>query len=81
MGLYFGSCFLKLFLKIVFKNIKNIILILSKNCSYYPDLIFFIFFIFFRNKKKTLHALHVFLVFHTTQFLALFGVAMKKIVI
>ena len=38
MGL-FGSYFLKLFFKTVFENLKNIILVLSKNRSYSLNLV------------------------------------------
>ena len=40
----FGSCFLKLFLRAVFENTENIILMFFENCSYYLNLVFFIFF-------------------------------------
>ena len=46
----FGSYFLKLFLRIVFENIKKNILILFKNSSCYMNLLFFMF---FRTKKPT----------------------------
>ena len=38
-------------LRIVFENAKNIILVLSKNCSYYLNLVFSMFSMFFRTKK------------------------------
>ena len=50
MGL-FGSYFLKLFFKTVFENLKNIILVLSKNRSYSLNLVFFCVFHVFQNKK------------------------------
>ena len=60
----FGSYFFKLFLKTVFKNIVNLVLILSENRSYSLNLMFFIFFIFFRTKKLiTKYILRVFLIF------------------
>ena len=46
-----GFYFYKLLLKIVYKNIKNIILILFKNCYYYLDLVFFYVFLVFYIKK------------------------------
>ena len=42
----FGSCFLKRFLRTVFENIEN------ENCSYYPNLVFYVFFIKKKKKKK-----------------------------
>ena len=42
-------CFVKLLMRIVFKNIENIILILFENCSYSLNLVFYVFFI---TKKK-----------------------------
>ena len=47
----FDSCFLKLFLKIVFENIENIIFVFSKNYYYYLNLVFYVLSIFFENKK------------------------------
>ena len=47
----FDSCFLKLFLKIVFKNIENIIFVFSKNYYCYLNLVFDVLSIFFENKK------------------------------
>ena len=47
----FGSCFLKLFLRTVFKNIKNTILVLSENCFCYLNLVVSLFFIFFILEK------------------------------
>ena len=44
-------CFVKLLMRIVFKNIENIILILFENCSYSLNLVFYVFFI--TKKKKT----------------------------
>ena len=41
-----------------FENIENTILVFSKNCSYYLNLVFSIFFYVFRNKKtRTKHVL------------------------
>ena len=40
----FGYYFLKLFLRIILKNIENIILMFFKNCFGYPNLVFFMFF-------------------------------------
>ena len=43
----FGSYFLKLFLIIVFENIKNVILMFFENCFCYLNLVFSVFFLFF----------------------------------
>ena len=60
----FGSCFLKLFLRTLFENTENTILVLSKNLSCYLNIMFSVFFYVFQNKKKlgTKHILHVFVV-------------------
>ena len=42
----FCSYFLKLFFKIVFKNIKNIKIVFSKNSFCHPNLMFFILSLF-----------------------------------
>ena len=50
----FGSYFLKLYLlRAFFENIKNTIIIFSKNCSYYLNLLLFMF---FKTKKIGKHA-------------------------
>ena len=47
----FGLCFLKIFLRIIFENINNIILVFSKNRSYYCSFEFGIFLCFSRKKN------------------------------
>ena len=46
----FGFYFLKLFLRIVFENIKNIFLMLFEKCSCYLNLVFYVFSLFFTKK-------------------------------
>ena len=48
----FDSHFLKLFLRIIFENTENTILVFSENFSCSMNLVFFVFFIFFITKKK-----------------------------
>ena len=61
--LMFGSCFLKLFLRTVFENTENLILVFNENCSCYLNLVFYMFYMLFKTKKK-LRTKHVLLVFH-----------------
>ena len=50
----FSSCFLLLFLKIVFENTKNIKNVLSENSSlFFKFSVFGVFFYVFSEKKKT----------------------------
>ena len=44
-------CFLKLFLKTVFENTKNTILVFFEICCCYLNLVFYMFFVFFKRKK------------------------------
>ena len=48
----FGSSFLKLFLRLVFENIENIILMFLEDYSYSLNLVFFFLCFFFLIKKK-----------------------------
>ena len=48
-----SSYFLKLFLKTVFKNTDNIILVFFENYFYTLDLVFFVFFMFFLTVNQT----------------------------
>ena len=60
----FGSCFLKLFLKIVFKNIENTILVFYENRYYFFNLVFFcIIYVFQHKKKGTYCVILIFLIF------------------
>ena len=56
-----ASCFFKLFLKIVFKNIKNIVLVFFKYFFCYLNLIFYMF--FFITKRNCERVILIFLVF------------------
>ena len=47
-----GSCFLKLFLIIVFENIYNTKIIFFEFTPCYLNLMFYMFFVFFKTKKK-----------------------------
>ena len=47
-----GSCFLKLFLRTIFENTKNIISVFSENCSCSLNLMFSMFSRFFKKKKN-----------------------------
>ena len=47
----FGSCFLKLFLRTVFENIKNTKILLFENFSYSLNLVFLCFLCFLEKKK------------------------------
>ena len=59
---YVWFLFLKLFLRTIFETIENIILLFSKYCSCYLNLVFSVFFMFLRTKKVgTKHVLYVFL--------------------
>ena len=58
----FGSYFLKLFLKIVFENIKNIKEVFSKNSSLLSKNSVFLYFSR-KNKLETKHGLSIFLIF------------------
>ena len=58
----FDSYFLKLLLKIVFENIKNIVFVLFKNCFCFLNLVFLVFLMFFRLKKGIKHVISIFLV-------------------
>ena len=44
----FGLCFFFFFLRTVFKNIGNTILVFFKNYYCFLNLVFFVFFMFFR---------------------------------
>ena len=46
----FGSCSLKLLLRIIFENIEKIILVLFENCSCYLNLVFSVCSVFFITK-------------------------------
>ena len=60
----FGSCFCKLFLRTVFENIENTILVFSENCHCSLNLLFSVFSVSFRKKKLgTKHVLLVLFVF------------------
>ena len=56
----FGSCFLKLFLRIFFENIENAIFEFFENCSYSFDLVFSVFFIIVKNMEPNLFSLFSF---------------------
>ena len=66
-----SSYFFKLFLFFisVYKNTNNIILLLSKNCSYFVNLVFSMIFIFFKTKKKlnTLFMFFIYFLFFITK--------------
>ena len=59
----FCSCFLKLFLRIIFENIENNILAFSKIYYCYLNLVFSIFFRIKKGTKLVRRLLLVFLVF------------------
>ena len=56
----FGSCFLKLFLRIFFENAENVLFVFFENCSYYFDLVFSVFFIVVKNMEPNLFSLFSF---------------------
>ena len=56
----FGSCFLKLFLRIFFENTENVLFVFFENCSYYFDLVFSVFFIIVKNMEPNLFSLFSF---------------------
>ena len=60
----FGSCFFKLLLRTIFKNIKNTILVFFKNCYYYSNLVFSTFFMFYITKKWKPSVLRVVFLFY-----------------
>ena len=63
-----SSYFLKLILRTIFKNIKNIIFVFFENCFGYLNLIYIYIYIycvfcFFQNKKKIMNQNMFFLLF------------------
>ena len=48
----FGFFFFKLFMKIVFENTENVILVFSENCHCSLHLVFYMFFVFSIIKKS-----------------------------
>ena len=50
----FGSYFLKLFLRTIFENTKNTIIVSSENFSYSLDLLFSVFFLTVKKKEPNM---------------------------
>ena len=56
----FGSSFLKLFLRIFFENMENVISVFFEKCSYSLDLVYCVSFIIVKNKEQNLFSLFSF---------------------
>ena len=51
------ACYWKLFLRTVFENTDNTIMMLFENCSYSLNILFYVFFMFFQKKEPNVFSM------------------------